>query len=82
MKIKTTTNFDFGKLALKLPSLFKQYSSAYARGAERGTKENIDQSKNVRGQALTSFTAQKENRKPLIKTGKMRKSIKSNDDKF
>jgi len=82
MKIKIATNFNFGKLALKLPSLFKKYSSEYAKGAEEGTKENIDQSKNVRGQALTSFTAEKENRKPLIKTGKMRKSIRSNDDKF
>jgi hypothetical protein len=80
MKLKITTNFSFEKLANQIPDLYKQYFSAYAKGAEAGTKENIDQSKNVQGKALTSFTARIQKRKPLIKTGKMRKSLKSDNN--
>ena len=74
MKLQITTNFSFEKLATKIPDLLRKYSSDYAKGAETGTRENI------RGQALTSFTAKIQNRKPLIKTGKMKKSLKSNND--
>ena len=80
MQLQITTNFSFEKLATKIPDLLRKYSSDYAKGAETGTRENIDNSKNIRGQALTSFTAKIQNRKPLIKTGKMKKSLKSNND--
>ena len=80
MKLEITTNFSFSKLANKIPDLLRKYSSDYAKGAEVGTKENIDNSKNVDGKALVSFTATIQKRKPLIKTGKMRKSLKSNND--
>tara|TARA_R100000908_G_C3706341_1_gene114735 strand:+ start:132 stop:533 length:402 start_codon:yes stop_codon:yes gene_type:complete len=77
MKLKITTNFSFNKLAQKMPELLKKYSNKYAMGAEVGTRNNIKDSVNIRGQQLKSFTARRQNRKPLIKTGNMNKSIKS-----
>jgi len=77
MKLKITTNFSFSKLANNLPELLRKYSVDYAVGAEKGTKENINNSVNTKGKKLTSYTARKEGRKPLISSGKMFNSIKS-----
>ena len=80
MKLKITTNFDFGKLKNQMPNIIKEHLANYAIGTEDGTKSNIKNSVNIRGQELKSFTAKKQNRKPLIKTGNMNKSIKSSNN--
>ena len=42
MKLKIKTNFDFGKLSNKMPTIINDYLSGYARGTETGSKQNID----------------------------------------
>ena len=80
MELKIKTNFDFGKLASKMPKIISEYITGYAKDTEQGTKSNLDNSVKNDGKALRSFTSEKENRKPLIKTGKLYNSIQAEKD--
>ena len=77
MKLKIKTNFDFGKLVKTMPKIIDGYVANYAKGAEQGTKNNINKSVKNDGRAITSYTAKREGRKPLIETGKLYSSIKA-----
>ena len=82
MKIKIKTNFDFGKLSNNMSNMISDYLSGYAQGAVDGTKKNINNSKNIFGKQITSYTAKKENRQALIDSGEMLKSISSKKNKM
>jgi len=89
MEIKAKVNFDFGKLARELPKAIKRYTSAYAKGAEEGSKSNINSGVGADGKPLTPLRSStlalrkaKGNNsvKPLIETGALLDSIKSKDN--
>jgi hypothetical protein len=89
MEIKVKVNFDFGKLARELPKAIKKYTSNYAKGAEEGSKNNIDNGIGVDGKALTPLRSStlalrkaKGNNsvEPLFETGALYNSIKSKDN--
>jgi hypothetical protein len=89
MEIKAKVNFDFGKLARELPKAIKKYTSAYAKGAEEGSKSNIDSGTGVDGEPLTPLRSStlalrkaKGNNSvaPLFETGALYNSIKSKDN--
>ena len=89
MEIKAKVNFDFGKLARELPKAIKKYISAYAKGAEEGSKSNIDSGTGVDGKPLTPLRSStlalrkaKGNNSvaPLFETGALYNSIKSKDN--
>ena len=89
MEIKAKVNFDFGKLARELPKAIKKYTSAYAKGAEEGSKSNIDSGTGVDGKPLTPLRSStlalrkaKGNNSvaPLFETGALYNSIKSKDN--
>lgn len=89
MEIKAKVNFDFGKLAKELPNAIKKYTSAYAKGAEEGSKSNINNGTGVDGKPLAPLRSStlalrkaKGNNsvKPLFETGALFDSIKSKDN--
>jgi len=82
MKLKIKTNFDFGKLSNKMPTIINDYLSGYAQGSVEGTKKNINSSKNIFGGQIKSYTARKKNRQALIDSGEMLKSISSKSNKM
>jgi len=89
MEIEAKVNFNFGKLARELPKAIKKYTSAYAKGAEEGSKSNIDNGTGVDGKPLTPLRSStlalrkaKGNNSvaPLFETGALYNSIKSKDN--
>ena len=84
MKLKIKTNFDFGKLSNKMPTIINDYLSGYARGTETGSKQNIDN-----GLADIKDSTKKWRRSkgypehpPLKASGKMYNSIKADKNKL
>tara|TARA_B100001939_G_scaffold178655_1_gene153981 strand:- start:353 stop:820 length:468 start_codon:yes stop_codon:yes gene_type:complete len=86
MDIKVSVNFDFGKLSDKLDDILDEYTSGYAKDAEQGSKDNIDKSTDVTGQAFKDVSdARKRIREyegfpknpPLKASGFLYKNIKS-----
>jgi len=83
MKLKITTNFNFGKLAREMPKIIREYKTEYAKGIEKGSKNKID-----RGMLPKLEDSTKEIRKlrsisgnkPLKATGNLYNSIKSGVD--
>tara|TARA_R100001594_G_scaffold149103_1_gene205981 strand:- start:40 stop:441 length:402 start_codon:yes stop_codon:yes gene_type:complete len=82
MKLEIKTSFDFGKVSKSMPNMIGKYIANYATGVEKGTKRNIDRSVSNTGTSLQSYTAKKEGRKPLINSGEMYHSIKSQQGKL
>ena len=84
MKLKIKTNFDFGKLSSKMPSIINDYLSGYAQGTEVGSRQNIDS-----GLADIKDATKKWRRSkgypeypPLKASGKMYNSIKANKNRL
>jgi|14_taG_2_1085336.scaffolds.fasta_scaffold00823_15 hypothetical protein len=83
MKLKMEVNFDFGKLANKLPKIIDNQLDMMIISAERGSKENIDKGVTPK---LKDSTIRKRKRKnitgtkPLYETGELYRSIKGSKD--
>jgi len=83
MKLKTTVNFDFGKLADTMPKIIEQHMQRIARSAATGSKEAIDKGVSPK---LENSTIAKRKRdgisgtKPLYRTGNLHRSIKGTSE--
>lgn len=81
MKLKISTNFDFGKLTRNIDKLIKNHTSEYAKESAKASKAKIDKglaplkesTKDIR--ALNGVSGNK----PLKATGKLYNSIKERD---
>ena len=91
MKLKTTVNFDFGKLANKLPKLIEDHTHRVAVSSADRAKEAIDSGKfeplkdstveiRAKGQSPSSGMTKTSSIKPLVHTGRLRDSIKATKD--
>ncbi len=83
MKLKITTNFDFGQLAKKLDKVIDVYTSSYGKESAEASKKAIDSgltppleesTKNIRKKRKQPVNP------PLKATGALYKSIKQKGD--
>lgn len=88
MKLKTTVNFDFGKLADNLDNLLENYAHRVSVSSADRAKEAIDSGKfeplaestrEIREKG-TKYRPKTSSMKPLVHTGAFRDSIKGTKD--
>jgi hypothetical protein len=83
MKLEIKTNFDFGKMANKLPGIIEKTMQRYARSSATGSREAIDSGVSP---ALEESTLKRRKRrgtggsKPLYETGTLYRSIKGSSE--
>ena len=84
MKLKIKTNFDFGKLSSKMPSITNNYLSEYSNQASIESKQNIDNGLRDIKDATKKWRRSKgyPEYPPLKASGKLYNSIKSNKNKL
>ena len=83
MKLKTTVNFDFGKLGAEMPKIIEQHLQRMARSSAAGSKEAIDRGVSPKLEKSTIARRKREGvsgTKPLYKTGALHRSIKGTSE--
>lgn len=83
MKLKITTNFDFGQLAKKLDKVIDVYTSSYGKESAEASKKAIDSGLTPPLQESTIDIRKKRKQPvspPLKATGALYKSIKQKGD--